>query len=354
MPCYHPHIIYVQQVPGQDKAKILKYINSYNPTFPGYEFYDEQNEIEKKIGSFNEYLKVPCGDCIGCQERYSKEWAVRCMLEAQAYEQSYFITLTYNDEHLPCESQLVDKTTGEIFEDPGDWVQTGHLVPEHLTKFFKQLRRHWEYHYNHTGIRFFACGEYGGQGRPHYHAVIFNLPINPKKLKVYRINTDGSTLYTCPEIEKIWGKGFITIAAVNWDTCAYTARYVMKKMKGKISREEYFSNGQVPEFIRMSRKPGIASDYFNNHAKALFENDEIIIKGHKEKIQAVKPPSYFDKKYDIINHGRIVQLKKKRKTIANNQLKSKMAQTSKTIKEQLLTDERAKKEAWKTLKRNQV
>lgn len=36
-------------------------------------------------------------------------WAVRCVHEAQLYDTSYFVTLTYNDAHLPYSSQLVKR-----------------------------------------------------------------------------------------------------------------------------------------------------------------------------------------------------------------------------------------------------
>lgn len=353
MACYEPNIIHVRKIPGQ-KAKILRFINSKGPNFPGYEIFDKENEFYKEVGADKEYIRIPCGDCIGCQEKYSKEWAVRCMLEAQRYPENYFITLTYDEFHLPMEGELVNPKTGEIFEDDGTWL-TGTLIPEHMKKFIKDIRAYWKYHYKHDGIRFFACGEYGGQSqRPHYHLIMFNLPLKAKDLKVYKANKDGTILYTHPIIEKIWGKGFITIAQVNWDTCAYTARYVMKKMKGKIPIEESFRSGKIPEFIRMSRMPGIASDYFDENAKAIFENDEIVINGHKEKIQPVKPPRYFDKKYDIIYHDHMEQIKKTRKRIANENEKSKMRTTTHTIKDQLKIDEATKKSKWKSLRRDKV
>ena len=62
---------------------------------------------------------------------------------------AFFITLTYNNENLP----------------PGD-----ELCKRDLQLFIKRLRK------VNPGIRYFAIGEYGEEGkRPHYHAVIFNL-----------------------------------------------------------------------------------------------------------------------------------------------------------------------------------
>lgn len=335
--------------------KNLKFISANTPEFEGYEFYEKINEQWKKSEYDNnlEWIKIPCGQCTGCQESYSKEWACRCMLEAEQWKENYFITLTYDDLHIPCESEIVDQRTGEIYEDPGDW-ETGHLMPDDMTKFIKRLRSAWQRdpRYKHTGIRFYYCGEYGTQTeRPHYHILLFNFPIEKKSLKIHRINkNNGTILWECKDIEEIWGKGFVTIAEVNWDTCAYTARYCMKKLKRK-PREEYFKDGQIPEFVRMSRKPGIGAKAFNRN---MFENDEIIIKGHKGKIQSIKPARYYDKLYDLENPRHMEKIKERRRNLAAANMQNKLSRTSLTEAEQLKMEEQQKLKVWKSLQRNQI
>lgn len=361
MPCYEPNIIFMRHTPGNPKGEMIKYINSRKPEFAGYEIYDKlQKEEEKKWQwqkalnmPWNEYMKVPCLQCIGCQETYSKEWAIRCMLEAQQWKQNFFLTLTYDEDNIPRDDELVNKKTGEVFEND-NWLQ-GHLVPEHLTAFFKKLRRHYEYHYNHDNIRFYACGEYGDQTkRPHYHAVVFNLPIEPDKLKVHHISKNGDILWECDKIQKIWGKGFVSLAEVNWDTCAYVARYVMKKMKGWKEDEFYYEQGMSPEFVRMSRKPGIGLQFFDDHFQDIYKNDEIILKGHREKIQPVKPPSYYDRKYDLLDHEALTAIKEKRKAIAKEVNKTKALQTSLSEKDRLKMEKELKHGKWASLKRNKI
>ena len=45
-------------------------------------------------------MAVPCGRCIGCRVERSRQWALRCVHEAELYEENCFITLTFNDEFL--------------------------------------------------------------------------------------------------------------------------------------------------------------------------------------------------------------------------------------------------------------
>ena len=97
-------------------------------------------------------VTVPCGQCIGCRLERSRQWAVRCIHEASLHEDNCFITLTYDDAHLPTDLSL---------------------NVSHFQKFMKRLRKRFG-----EGIRFFHCGEYGENfGRPHYHACLFTSDI---------------------------------------------------------------------------------------------------------------------------------------------------------------------------------
>ena len=93
-----------------------------------------------------EWTPIPCGQCIGCRIDYSRMWADRCILEAKEHDNNAFVTLTYDPEHLPKSEVVVDVNTGEMLEWPS-------LVPDHLTKFMKDLRMYYKHHYNHDGIQ---------------------------------------------------------------------------------------------------------------------------------------------------------------------------------------------------------
>lgn len=229
-------------------------------------------------------LSIPCGQCIGCRLEKSRQWAIRCSLESQLYEHSYFLTLTYDDQHLP---------------------SSGSLVPDDLQKFFKKLRRHIEYHGSDEKIRFFACGEYGDNfQRPHYHAIIYNLDI--PDLKRFSTSFNGDTYYTSEIINQIWKNGYVIIGQVTFESCAYVARYVTKKITGDQADEHY--NGRVPEFVRMSRRPGIGAAWLDKYQTDVYPHDYIVI---RDGIK-VKPPKYFDKLFEAIAPDEMSMIKELR------------------------------------------
>lgn len=354
MACYHPNIVLMNTALKKlgEKAQIVTFLNGLNKSL-NYEYYEHQNELYKEMGADMEFMKIPCGDCAGCQESYSKDWATRCVLEAEKYASNYFITLTYDEDHAPRDDELINKKTGEVFEND-NWEQA-HLEERDMTLFLKKLRITWQRHYKHDGIRFFYCGEYGGQTqRPHYHMILFNFPIPIEELTIRKIDKDGNYHWDCEKLRNLWGKGNIDICEVNWDTCAYVARYVMKKQGGKKPDEWYYENGKTPEFIRMSRMPGIGLDFFNKNFQDIYQNDEIILKGHREKIQPVKPPKYFDAKYDLIDHGKLEAIKERRKFIAKMANKSKNLQTDLPERERLKREEFLKNKSWNALKRDKI
>lgn len=273
---------------------------------------------------------VPCGQCVGCRLKYSREWANRCMLELKYHEEAYFVTLTYDEEHVH-RGYYADPDTGEAFENLT-------LCPEDLQLFLKNLRRQQEYHFPHAAqIRFFACGEYGSQTmRPHYHAIIFSLHL--EDLEPFGRSFDGFQYYRSQYLEKIWKNGFVGVSQVSWETCAYVARYVMKKAKG-IGSSFYETYNLVPEFVRMSRRPGIASQYFDDHKDEIYKYDEIYLSSETKGLK-FKPPKYYDEKYDIEYPEQMSLLRNERLKVAKAMQEAKMKNFSGTY-EEMLDNERA-------------
>lgn len=223
--------------------------------------YHPMNLVVKK-----RYVTVPCNKCIGCRLEYSRQWAVRCVNESKMHEHNQFLTLTYRDEDL-------------VF---GNLAPT--LEPRELQLFIKRLRKEYG-----DGIRYFACGEYGDESyRPHYHACFFGLDIEDKKL--YSIK-DGIKLYSSGTIDRIWGHGFCTIGDVNFETAAYVARYVMKKIMGP-DNNIYEERGIEPEFARMSRRPGIGLKWLEKYSADVFNHGYQVVNGIK-----CKPPRYYQLKF---------------------------------------------------------
>ena len=228
-------------------------------------------------------VDIPCGQCIGCRLERSRQWAVRCMHEATLYTDNCFLTLTYNNDNLPA---------------------NGSLVKRDLTLFFKRLRKRYG-----AGVRYYACGEYGEQYcRPHFHVCLFNLDFSDKK---FLMCNHGYNLFRSPSLEELWPYGFSTIGAVTFESAAYVARYIMKKQLGKGASDYYSNLGLVPEYTVMSRRPGIATGWFEKYRNEVFPRDEIVVR----KVLC-KPPRFYDNMFDLTNHDDMLKIKARRKALA--------------------------------------
>lgn len=211
---------------------------------------------------------------MGCRLERSRQWATRCLHESALHKSNAFITLTYDASNLP----------------PG-----ASLVYSDFQKFMKRLRKHF------TGqlVRFYMCGEYGSQfSRPHFHACIFGVDFLDKSF--WQTTPSGAKLYRSPSLERLWPFGFSSVGEVTFESAAYVARYIMKKITGDLADEHYSytdpSTGEVisrtPEFTHMSLKPGVGSGWFTKYVGDVFPHDYVIARGAKSR-----PPRYYDKIY---------------------------------------------------------
>lgn len=250
MPCYHPLLAW------RDSSKVNPKTGKSSLVFTAPANWREC-----------EPLKIPCGQCVGCRLERSRVWAVRCVHEASLHERNCFITLTYNDENLPSDRSLKMK---------------------HYQDFMKRLRKRYG-----EGIRFFHCGEYGSLNqRPHYHAILFNHDFEDKKL--WKVN-NGFKLYVSDSLSRLWPFGYASIGDVSFESAAYVARYVLKKVTGDAQEAHY--KGRQPEYVTMSRRPGIAHEWFLRYKNDIFPNDKCVIRDGL----LVRPPRYYDKIFDEID-----------------------------------------------------
>lgn len=281
------------------------------------------------------YELIPCGHCYACSLNSSAEWATRIMFEAKKYECNFWITLTYDDEHLPIATKM---TYGEkTFENYGDeiWL-TGTLVPEDITKFLKSLRKSYE-RKGHKGIKFYLCGEYGEKGkRPHYHIVLMNLPLDITQFYDSHIDTNYKAHWKSHEIEKYWDKGIIDICELEWSDAAYTARYCAKKLFKQVSDEQYAANGKVPEFVRMSN--GIGKDYFLENKEKIIRQDGVVAKTVKGSVTKVKMPRYYLKMIEKENPELFYNIKKSRKHLAERSRDMDKKLSDYTDREKMIMD----------------
>jgi len=135
-------------------------------------------------------------------------------------------------------------------------------------------------------IRFFLCGEYGEErGRPHYHAIIFGYDF-PDKVALPK--RGDFVEYSSALLDDVWGLGLTHIGSVTFDSANYVANYATKKITGKGA--DAFYRGRRPEFVLMSRRPGIGFSWINEFRSDVYPSDEVISRGVK-----TRPPRYYDK-----------------------------------------------------------
>lgn len=254
---------------------------------------DDMNNYTYRKGKGYLYEQIPCQHCWACKLNYSAQWATRIMVECLNSEHNYFITFTYDDLHIPIPTET--EYNGQTYVNDGTWL--GSLYPEDISKFINSLRKYFE-RKGHTGIKYFYAGEYGETTkRPHYHMILMNCPLDITQFYDFHIDGRYKEHWKSHEIEKYWENGMIDIGEVEFASAAYVARYCMKKITDNTDKLIYYENGMLPEFVRMSRRPGIGSEYYNNNWKTIYENDKLYVKNfHGETIE-VKPPKAWDKKF---------------------------------------------------------
>ena len=248
---------------------------------------DRRLVFRKDKGETGIRIRIPCGQCAGCRLETSRQWAMRCMHEKQMHNASSFLTLTYSDARLP---------------------EGGSLSMDDYQKFMKRLR--WKFG---DGIRFCGCGEYGDTTRrAHYHILLLNIDFNDRVY--HKMSPSGAPLFTSKVLDDLWSDdlgnlGHALIGNVDFDSCAYVARYVMKKIDNwdTVKSGLYCPvTGLVREapFLTMSRRPGLGSSWFDKYGIHAYKFDSIIMNGME-----VRPPRFYDGKYEKINPEGLVRLK---------------------------------------------
>ncbi|WNK14661.1 MAG: replication initiator protein [Microvirus sp.] len=221
-------------------------------------------------GKIRRELSLPCGRCVGCRLVRSRSWAIRCVHEAQCHDVSIFVTLTYDESHYAPSLEYRD-----------------------FQLFIKRLRKRF------GRVRFFACGEYGEENfRPHFHALLFGITFSDAK-KI------GESLYRSPTLEELWPYGMSSFGAVTFQSAGYVARYCVKKVSGPAADDYYkrvcLTTGEivpvVPEFGRMSLKPGIGYPWFEKFWRDVYQaRDGVVVQG-----KVLPAPRYYDQLLDRVS-----------------------------------------------------
>lgn len=226
-------------------------------------------------------LHLPCGQCIGCRLERSRRWAVRLMHEAQLHESSCFLTLTYSDDFIPKDLSLDVR---------------------HFQLFMKRLRRDFD-----GRLRFFHCGEYGEKfSRPHYHVCLFGTDFRTDRFDV-ELSATGLPQWDSLRLCEAWGFGRTRIGELTFESAAYVARYCLKKVTGELAEGHY--QGRKPEYVTMSRRPGIGAGWFDRFSAEVYPADSVVMRGRE-----MMPPPFYDKLLEKVDPSLFRSIKRERET----------------------------------------
>lgn len=162
--------------------------------------------LMQSVQELENFIDVPCTKCIECLGRKRNEWTFRLSQEKKVSEISHFLTLTYDDENLPLAGSLPS------------------LHKPDLQNFFKRLRKKNAKKWNKK-IKYYAIGEYGTElGRPHYHAITFNM--HPDLIK---------------DLNNTWSKGLTHTGRAQPASIRYLTKYVINKVNKRPDKESDFN-----------------------------------------------------------------------------------------------------------------
>lgn len=176
------------------------------------------------------FVAFPCGKCIACRINKKREWTLRLNHEASYADTAYFITLTYDEEHLPID-------------------ENGLNCPcvRDLQLFMKRLRKY----YPDSKLRYMINSEYGeNTKRVHYHGIVFNLPSSILDGAVLIKRKTGIS-YHSPILESLWHNGNAEIAEICPERVSYCCQYFVDKC---------VEEGYKPSISVMSRGHGIGKE----------------------------------------------------------------------------------------------
>lgn len=251
-------------------------------------FYPVFNRSEANLAKLP--LQLPCGKCYLCRLAKSFEWSVRCTCESYFHRENYFLTLTYDADNCPKDRCL---------------------CRAHFQGFMKRLR----YYFRGYTIKVFYCGEYGDKRhRPHYHAILFGLPLKEKNFRLIPCGSSkrGNINYYNPKIQEIWGLGFVTIGSFSSSAASYVAQYTLKKAKYNCKCRR-----AVQPFIGMSLRSPIGRSFFDKYYKDIFARDGFVTSLGRNDV-FIKPFRFFQRcleKSDPFLYWKYVERSKRRRNV---------------------------------------
>lgn len=212
----------------------------------------------------------PCGGCVACRVSRRLDLSLRLSHESQMHDASWFVTLTYDDDHVPYGNTL---------------------VREHPSKFVRSVRKRTRQRW-----RYFLAGEYGSDfSRPHYHVILFGHELPDKRFLYSR---EGNHFFQSDVLSEAWGRGIVEVSTVSPSTMMYVTKYHVDKVNGDRAEAHYSwfveSSGELverePEFALMSNRPGIGATWFDRYWSDCYPKGFVTSAGIR-----YRPPRYYDR-----------------------------------------------------------
>lgn len=222
----------------------------------------------------NQYVWVPCRECEYCRNSHAARWTQAIERERQQHRFSMFVTLTYDNIHLPRlttgtfnhvdindATYLVpskkddfvfpvgllndldaDKADRDYFNKMLEYGSIPYASSYDIQSFHKRLNKyiHDNITFKYQNFRYFVCSEYGVTClRPHFHGIYF---IDDSEV--------ANRFAEC--ISNTWQQGIVDCQFVEKSAGSYVAQYVNKSLglpcfykKGPLRQKFYFSRCPV-------------------------------------------------------------------------------------------------------------
>jgi len=218
-------------------------------------------------------MKIRCRTCIGCRVRARDQWKTRCLHEASLHQANSFVTLTYDEEHLPA---------------------FGSCRISDVSSFVKRLRDRVK----PVRFRFLFKTEYGPQTlRPHAHGLLFGLDF-PDRVPARRTKA-GELSYRSELLMAAWGKGVAECSDLTPRSVGYVANHNIDKLEGAFDPSRYErvdqATGEVVaverESVRVSTHPGIGRGWLDRFESDCFPSGYVVVDGGKRPV-----PDYYKRR----------------------------------------------------------
>jgi hypothetical protein len=232
-------------------------------------------------------FRVPCGKCLPCQKKRRSEWSLRLEHEYLFSDSAFFITLTYNDVHIPRTKEGYQTLHKKHLQDYIKRLRNDHV--KYVSKTLNISKK--EVKHRAKPLRYYAVGEYGSKTRrPHYHLILFNMDIG-----------------NIAPLQNQWKKGFTDVGTVTASSINYVTKYMFKQFNRKTDK-------RTPPFSIMSkgRKKSpygiIGHAYLDNYGTHHIETESLEVRDMNGRVRRL-PKAYLHRLF--INKEDRIELSRK-------------------------------------------